>query len=377
VKTSRNFVLLLGAVFVALMLAPRSAVAQGVNCPTEPTQTTISDGEVYNGSNCVLHAIGDIDIFKFPANQGDTYQITLAITVAANSNICLKLYDPNGNPLDSGCTAYNNGANAAVVIDQKLTMTGTYQINVTEVSNVPQQYALSLERLYPFPPNATPINTFGTVDKGDIAEPSDSNAFTFYGVTTGKYQVTAALSGSILSNICMTVYAPDGSLVVPSSGTNPGCTAYNNGANASVVIDFTPPKNGTYMEFIQVNGNDGTQTFTMEVACVFGMCTQPPPLLCTLKDSLSYDASTSTLTMNFTVENSHPVTWNAWLSYQSTITNVVSASQPATTTPVVIKKTASLGKEGTVGVLSTFTTPTTPTKGIICSSYTQINTGTP
>jgi hypothetical protein len=40
---------------------------------------------------------------------------------------------------------------------------------------------------------------------------------------------------------------------------------------------------------------------------------------------------------------------------------------------VTVTKTTSLSPEGTVGVLSTLTTST---KGIICSSYEQINTGT-
>jgi hypothetical protein len=41
---------------------------------------------------------------------------------------------------------------------------------------------------------------------------------------------------------------------------------------------------------------------------------------------------------------------------------------------VPITETAPLSPSGTVGVLTTLTTAT---KGIICSNYTQINTGTP
>jgi len=374
-KLTRNFVLPLLAMVSGLLLVPQAAQAQATNCPSEPTQTSIADGEVFTGSNCVLHAIGDIDSFTFDANAGDTYQITLAMTGTPNSNICLELFGPGNSVISpKTCTAYNGGSNASVVVDQAFTVTGAYQINVTESSNTTQDYDLSLERIFPFPPNATQIATFGTVYDGDIAEPGDTNAFIFTGVTTGTFEVTAAMTGSPTTNICMTVYAPNGTLVVPSSGTNPGCTAYNGGANSTVVIEFTPTQAGTYMEFIQASRNDGIQTFSMEVSCASGNCGNTKTPACTLKDSLSYNASTSTLTMNFTEGNTAVDTWNAWLTEQNTMTNLFTVSQPITNPAQPITKTTTLSPEGMVGVLSTLTTPK---KGILCSVYTQINTGTP
>jgi hypothetical protein len=374
-KLTRNFVLPLATLFFGLLFAPQSAHAQATNCPKEPAQTTIADGQVFTGSNCTLNAIGDIDSFTFNANAGETYQIALALTGSINSNICLELYGPGNTVIyPKTCTAYNGGANASVVVDQAFAVTGAYQVNVTESTNTTQDYDLSLERIFPFPPNATQIATFGTVYDGDIAEPGDTNAFIFTGVTTGTFEVTAAMTGSATANICMTVYAPNGALVVPSSGTNPGCTAYNGGANSTVVIEFTPTQAGTYMEFIQASGNDGIQTFSMEIACASGNCGSTKTPACTLKDSLSYDASTSTLTMNFTEGNTAVDTWNAWLTYQNTMTNLFTVSQPITNPAVPITKTATLSPEGTVGVVSTLTTSK---KGIICSVYTQVNTGTP
>jgi len=95
---------------------------------------------------------------------------------------------------------------------------------------------------------------------------------------------------------------------------------------------------------------------------------------CTLKDTVKYNATSSTLTMNFTVGNTSAATWSAWLTDQNTITELFSVPQPITTPPMAITKTASLTKEGKVGVLSTLTTPT---QGIICSSFVTVNTGTP
>ncbi len=370
-KITRNFVLPLAAIFFGLLVIPQVAHAQATNCLTEPTQTSIADGEVFTGSNCVLHALGDIDSFTFNANAGDTYQLGLAMTGTSSSNICITLYDPSPKQIYYGCTGANGATSFAA--DEALTVTGTYQMNVTEVTNVPQGYAVSLERIFPFPPNAQTITSFGVPVAGDIAESTDTNAFTFTGVTTGTFEVTVALTGSILENICMTVYSPNGTLVSPSMGTNnPGCTGAN-GAT-SIAIDFTPTQTGTYMEFVQTSANTGAQTYTIEVSCLVGNCGSTKTPVCTLKDSLSYNASTSTLTMNFTEGNTAVDTWNAWLTDQNTMTNLFTVSQPITNPAQPITKTTTLSPEGNVGVLSTLTTPK---KGIICSVYTQLNTGTP
>jgi hypothetical protein len=97
-----------------------------------------------------------------------------------------------------------------------------------------------------------------------------------------------------------------------------------------------------------------------------------PP--CTLADVASYNAKSNTLTMNFTVGNQSAVKWNAWLTSGINITGLFSVSQPITNPPKAITKTTVLSPAGTVGVLSTLTTPT---NGIICSSFVTVNTGTP
>jgi hypothetical protein len=208
---------------------------------------------------------------------------------------------------------------------------------------------------------------------GDIAALTDSNAFIFEGVTTGEYEVAANLPGSPSANVCLTVYSPSGAMVVPSSGTEGGCTDWYYYGVYSVAIDFTPTENGTYMAFVTAAGNDATQSYSLEVSCLVGDCPIiPPPASCTLKDTLSY--ASGTLTMNFSVENTHATTWNIWLTDQNTMKLLYSASQPITDSPTSITKTTALSPEGAVGVLSTLTTPA---KGITCSSWAQIETGAP
>jgi hypothetical protein len=100
-----------------------------------------------------------------------------------------------------------------------------------------------------------------------------------------------------------------------------------------------------------------------------------PP--CSLQDTLAYDTSTGTLTINFTVVNTgYPdATWNAWLTYQNSIEFLFSESQPIVGLPKAVTKTKTdLDKEGEVGVLSTLTTPA---NGIVCSSFVETNTGAP
>jgi hypothetical protein len=95
-----------------------------------------------------------------------------------------------------------------------------------------------------------------------------------------------------------------------------------------------------------------------------------------LDDTATYDATSSTLTMKFAINTFAASTWNAWLTYQNTIEQLFSVSQPMTKNPpeTITKTYTDLPKEGEVGVLSTLTTPT---HGIVCSSWVQVDTGTP
>jgi hypothetical protein len=257
-------------VALALMLAvcllfSSAALAQGNNCPPEPAQgTPIADGEIYIGANCTLQSPGDVDGFVFSGNNGETYHTVLAINGSAPTDICLTLYNPSAMVIFSGCTNVFSGR-YSVLVNQALTVTGPYTIDVTETGTATISYALSLERLYPFPPNAQQI-MLATRYPGDITPITDSNAFTFESSTTGTEQVSATLTGSPQSDLCMDVYLQDGT----HEGTEQ-CTNIFSG-RYTIQISFTVPQNGTSMAFFQVAGNNGTVTYTMEVSCIVGMC---------------------------------------------------------------------------------------------------------
>jgi hypothetical protein len=376
-RVSPNFALPLATLLFGLLLVPRAALADtNANCPTEPASNVpIALGEVFAGSNCALHTDGDIDSFVFNGTNGDTYQLAVAINGAAPTNICLTLYSPSAVQVFSGCSNIAFGG-LSVVTDQKLTATGTYTIAITETSTATLNYGVSLQRLFPFPPDAQPVPKLGQSLAGNITPLTDSDAFTFFDATTGTYRVTATMTSSN-SNLCMTVYFSN----FTSAGS--GCTNIAFGGRI-IQIDFMPTtaEAGATMAFLTVGGNDTTATYDLEVSCVVGTCPPQVPPPCTLSDTASYNATTSTLTMKFTIGNNLGATaiWNAWLTYADpqgtdldTMQTLFSVSQPITNPPKAITKTTSLPKEGTVGVLSTLSTPT---KGIACSSWVQVNTGT-
>ena len=132
------------------------------------------------------------------------------------------------------------------------------------------------------------------------------------------------------------------------------------------------------LAWLTLASGEGTSWFD-DVSVTPGLIYPP----CTLSDTASYQATTSTLTMKFTVGNNLGTTaiWNAWLTYADpqgtdldTMQTLFSVSQPITNPPKTITKTlAGLPKEGNVGVLSTLSTPL---KGIACSSWVYVNTGT-
>ncbi len=375
-KASCKFLLPLAALLFVVLLAPQSAMAGTANCPAEPkANEPIASGDIFQGANCTLKSTGDTDSFVFTGNKGETYQFATALNGTILANICLTVYDPSFKVIyPTQCTGVGYGGPSAVVTDLTLSVTGTYTMDVTENASATQEYAVSLERLFPFPANAETIK-LATEYAGDISALSDTNAFTFEGATTGEYEVAATLPGTVTANICMTVYSPSGGLITPTLGTEGECTGVGYGGPSTLMIDFTPTVNGTYMAFVSVAGNDATQSYTLEVSCLVGVCPTSLPPSCTLADTLSYNPTTSTLTMNFTVGNTYGTVWNAWLTEQTTTTRLFSTAQPVTVPPANIVKTTTLSpNKGEVGVLSTLTTTT---KGIVCSSFAKVATGNP
>jgi hypothetical protein len=372
VKMSSHFALPLAALLFVFLLVPRAAMAGSADCPTEPkSNVPIASGDVYAGTNCTLNTTGDVDSFVFNADAGDIYQLSAGINTGSEI-LCMTLYDPSATQIFYGCNNYPDGG-TSIVTEQTLAATGTYTMVLTEAgTNGPLNYGTSLERIYPTPTDAKKA-TLGTAITGTIAPLADTPAFTFAGVTTGDFEVAVGDTSGSYESLCITVYSPTGAVAKPDTGyTNPACNNIADGVY-NMQVHFTPTQAGTYLVLLDDNVFPGSYGYTFEVSCLVGNCVPPPPS-CSLADTATYSATTSTLTMDFTVENSYASTWNAWLIYQNTTKKLFSVAQPITSPAVSVIKTASVPAEGEVEVLSTLVTST---KGIVCSSLVKVATGTP
>jgi hypothetical protein len=100
---------------------------------------------------------------------------------------------------------------------------------------------------------------------------------------------------------------------------------------------------GVVGEYDATTGTAINASFITGLSNPQAIVVRPPPP-CALTDTASYDATTSTLTMNFTVGNNEKsaVTWSGWLTYQNTIDLLFSESLPITKPPEPITKTATL-----------------------------------
>jgi hypothetical protein len=362
----------LAALLFAVILLPSSSwAATTKNCPAEPAQhVPIVSGETYAGTNCVLNTTGDVDTYTFTAAAGDTWEIVLGLGASPKSDICLALYAPGSTTfLFGGCTLASASVDSVATI-QKLAVAGTYTIVVTESANGTTFYQLSLERINPVPSDAIAL-TFSKVVTGEIT-PTVQDAYTFYGVTTGGYEISASYTGGS-ADVCFNVYQSGTSVL--SGG--PRCTAYFEGLYAIIEL-VNPEQDGTFLVIVYANGNDGTAKYDLAVSCLSGNGCELPR--CVLTDASTYDATYGTLTMNFTVGTPVAATWNGWLVDQGRVQSMWSQPLPVTEPPKsVIKKKTGFAKSGVVGILSTFyTQPTTKaTGGITCSSWQTISTGKP
>jgi hypothetical protein len=372
-RVPTNFALSLAALlFGMLVLVPSSGWASMTkNCPTEPaTNVPIVSGETYWGTNCATYTTGDVDSFVFNASAGDTWTVVLGLASSpvAFQNTCLTIYAPGSTtPLfPYTCTSYGyyNGT-LSVAPTLQLPNTGLYTIVVQGTADATIGYGLSVERLNPAPPDGVALTLAKSVT-GEVTPPTAQDAYTFYGDTTGTYLITASLPSPVaFENVCFQVYSAGTSVLGPT------CTSYGyyNGVT-SVSGNLTPTVDGTYVVVISAAGNDTTVNYNLELSCLLGMCgVKPPP--CSLTDALSY--ASGTLTMNFTLGAPYATTWNAWLIYGNNEVSLLSQSEPVNEPPIKVTETYSLGQSGVVGVLSTLTTPT---KGIACSSWKTVNTGT-
>ena len=283
-----------------------------------------------------------MNAYNFYGDTAGKYQINVNVTNQSHE-LCFAVYQPDGTLTETPlCFAGTNSYSD----DVTPTADGTLVVVVWEVGGVGTvNYNVDVSCYF-----GTCKETTTTKLTSSPNPSADGQAVTFTAVVSS--------SGGTPPN-GETVSFKSGTIVLGTGKLSGGKATFS---DSTLTPGATTPVTAVYPG----DSNFGSSTSNTVEQVVYGACT--------LIDTLSYNSTSKTLTMKFTVGNIVATTWNAWLADQNTIQELFSSSQPITNPPTSVTKTTALSPEGTVGVLSTLTTTT---RGIFCSSYVQINTGTP
>ncbi|MFZ0889898.1 MAG: hypothetical protein WA005_15740 [Candidatus Binataceae bacterium] len=292
--------------------------------------------------------------------------------VPINANFITGLTDPEGLALSGNHLLVASYANGTV---GEYNATTGELINANFITGLSYPYVLVVAGNHLFVTNSKENGTVGEYN-ATTGAPIQPNF-----ITGLSYPEGLALSGNYL------FVASDGNDLVGEYNATTGGVI-----NANFITGLSDPEglalsgnhllvaiagNGTVGEYNATTGQLIDANFITGLSSPNQLVVAGPPPSCTLEDTVTYGATSRILTMKFTIGNTiySAATWNAWLTYQHTIKSLFSVSQPITNPPKAITKTyTDLPEEGEVGVLSTLTTPT---EGIVCSSWEQTNTGTP
>ena len=331
--------------------APAWAVSEAKDCPaTEPI--TAVYGDVFSGTNCQVTPTGDVDVLQFTGSKDETIRL-IAVDLGGSPfvGICVELFGPdNVLVVPKACT------DVSLELNPKLAMTGVHRILVTEWGNdATLPYALSLERLFPPRGNWPPID-FGQTVSDEINPTSDVDPFRFAGNAGDLVRIIAVdLSGSPFIGVCAEVLGPDGIPVVVKT-----CV------DVSVELNPTLTMTGVHTVVVSEWGNDAAFPYSLSLHCLSGACPKLP--VCDV--DLTY--TPGTLGLTFTLRTVTPATWNLWVSAQTTTTKIKQLPLQPIDPPQEFSASVPLPAIGTIGFLSTLTTPE---KGIICSDWETVDTG--
>jgi hypothetical protein len=213
--------------------------------------TLTSPGDLDGGaitSNQILtgttNVAGDFDAFTFTGTIGDRVLLTGIATGGPTYSPAIYLYPPGGGSYvtstSGGRLDYQLGASGtytAVVQDQNLVNTGTYEISYLNLTAGPLTTAGDMD--------GGPIAS-GSIATGTISGPGDIDAFTFTG-NSGDHVILAAptTSGSLNTNISL--YPPGGGAAINQTSADRMDAQLTTGGKWTVVIeDYSDEASGTY-----------------------------------------------------------------------------------------------------------------------------------
>jgi len=253
---------------IVLILAFATHVWADVNqkpCTAEPNPTELSYGDL---ANCSIDSGTDSDLFRFSGQAGDYIEVYLYKYQLPGQG-CFRLIQPNGAIGTLMCTS-NFSVHSMVVQPVRLTVSGTYTIQVTEGNNQTMPYGVALFRLLPYPSEARPLEVYGGILSGAITPRGDTDFYTFVGRSGDTISINATKLTQPAS-ICFRVIDPDETIGAATCSPNFS-------VDSTAQTTFALTKTGTFAVQIWDGLFDETFSYNLEIQCLAGICpAQPPP----------------------------------------------------------------------------------------------------
>jgi hypothetical protein len=248
-----------GVVGLSMLVAvvPASAQVEGTPCAAEPTDQVLAYGDFVT---CQITPLGDSDLFRFQGVSGEV--VTLRVTdPSGGSSIpaCrLELLRPGDLSLFA-----STAGNTTCEIRTTLDASGLFTLRVTEIGDDHlMNYALEIDRLFPSPARAAPINPGTTFTNMRIDPQGDADLYAFSGVSGDviSLRVTDPSGGSSIPAPVLELFRPDGTL----AGTHAG--------NTTAALDVTLEQSGIFIVRVTEVANDHLMTYHLEYQCLQGGC---------------------------------------------------------------------------------------------------------
>ena len=209
----------------------------------------------------------EVDNFTFQGVSGDSLRVWLH-SFTGGFDPRLTLRGPTGTVLNMvQCGGAGSSLCSTGFLDQTLTATGTYTLNVFGFDpSEPGNYQLHLDR-YP------PTNNFAGIKYSTpvhevLGHTTDMDFFAFNGVAGSGVRVSLASDTGGL----------DPMLEVFDINGNKLFSNFCGGAAFSLCsrsFDFAVPTTGIYKIGISESGGDETGNYHIELSCLFGNCPSP------------------------------------------------------------------------------------------------------
>ncbi len=218
----------------------------------------------------------DVDKYKFSGVAGDSIRLVLS-TTSGGLDPLIVLRDSTGTVLNTttcnGNDVFGRGIRCSTVLDQVLSTTGTYVLNLTDSgSNEAGNYTMSLD-LNPPVNNWTGFAYDTPLDEA-LGHLGDTDFLAFSGAAGSIIKLTlASLTGGLDPNL--RIWDPLGNLVDTTSCN--GNDVFGRGILCIVSPELNLTETGIYKIGLNDTGWNETGNYRLGVSCLFGDCPSAAP----------------------------------------------------------------------------------------------------